>query len=177
RSPADVILGLSAPKVDSVDGKVLRLYNGLLNRPPTPIMQVRWAQQLNGGRTLASAATEFLAAADSPYQGLSDDAFIDELYSRFQHSTPPPAAATWKLRLAQGSWSRGAVAAWFAESTPAKTLSAVDIQVFNIMKAMNGSTPAAAYNADRASVHAGTVTVTDYALAILASDAYATRVG
>lgn len=174
--PENLLVGLSAADVNSVDGRVIRFYNGFLNRPPTPVMQTVWAQRFTKGRTTASAAEEFLAASGSPYAGLSNDDFVDELYDRFQRTSPPAAAATWKLRLQQGNWTRPKVAAWFAESGPAKTISATDIQVFEVLKAMTGSTPTATYNADRAAAQAGTVTIADYALAILASPAYAARI-
>ena len=174
--PQDLILSLSAPDVNGVDGRVVRYYNGFLNRPPTPVMQTVWAQRINSGRSMVSVASEFLAASDSPYKGLSDAAFVDQLYARFQRTSPPAAAATWKLRLQQKNWTRPQVAAWFAESGPAKTVSAIDIQVFDVLKAMTGSAPTARYNADREAAHAGTVTIADYAVAILDSPAYAARI-
>lgn len=174
--PEHLLLGLSAAGVNSVDGRVIRFYNGFLNRPPTPVMQTVWAQRINKGRSMASVAEEFLAASDSPYKGLANDAFVDELYQRFQRTSPPAAAATWKLRLQQKNWTRPQVAAWFADSGSAKAISATDIQVFNILKAMTGSTPTATYNADREAAQAGTVTIAEYALAILDSPAYVTRI-
>jgi len=160
-----------------VTGGALRLYDGLLKRPPTQYWFTEWTRRLNSGRTVASAADEFLRASDSPYKGLSNTPFVDALYSNVLRRTGDPSRrAIWIARLNNGSWTRGEVAREFIEGPENKRLTTIDLKAIELYRTLLRRLPTRSeYTPLLASIRDGSSTLNEVATVLLGSEEYAAR--
>lgn len=100
-------------------GQAYRIYKAAFDRAPDAGGLGFWIDTLDRGQTLAQVASGFLGSPEyvSRYgAGISDNAFINNLYHNVLHrDADAGGAAYWGTRLTSGS-SRGQVLAEFSES-------------------------------------------------------------
>jgi hypothetical protein len=178
RTPEQLVVALLDVDVHSTESTVLRLYDGLLGRPPSQVWLTEWTRRLRAGRTVASAAAEFLRAPDSPYRGLDNAAFVDALYRTvLRRAGSAQWWAIWTARLDRRSWTRGEVAAAFVEGPEAERLITLDLKAVELFRSMLGRLPdRAEYAFLLAGVRRGGFDLYDVAGLILRVEEYADRV-
>ena len=179
RTAEQLVVGLLNVDVNGTESTVLRLYDGLLQRPPSPTWLTEWSRRLRSGRSVASAADEFLRAPDSPYKGLATAAYVDALYRKvLRRSGDAKWRTIWTTRLDNGSWSRGAVARDFIEGPEDVKLTTVDLKAIELHRNLLGRLPTRSeYPLLLASIRDGSVSLHELADGILVSEEYAHRVG
>lgn len=110
--------GTLALDIDGHSGQAYRLYQSSLDRAPDPDGLAFWINQLDAGTSLTTAAAAFLASAEftESHDTLSDEAFIELMYSIvLDRSADLEGFAFWQAQL-DNQLSRAAILVAFSES-------------------------------------------------------------
>lgn len=116
--PSSLIVARSTGSVwlNAVD-PIARLHKIALGTYPTTTAYNNWVPQRRKGVSLTSIAPWFAAGQAR----LSNTDYVSWIYGNATGNAPSPSVAnTWAIRLQNGSWSRGDMLAYFADSAGAR---------------------------------------------------------
>lgn len=143
-SPAQLVATFAAsPELQNSVGAVTRSYLAYLNRPPDPSGLDFWVSQIRAGRTISSVNAALASSSEFQQRqsALSDQQFVDDLYTTVLARTPDPRGeAFWIGRLNAGT-TRGNVVAAFAAEPESIRATAPDVAVSIGTVGLLGRTP------------------------------------